>query len=126
MAKGGGCGGRKCEANEDDSRRQSRDSCAIGDDESNCSRGRSYSDVALRGGNGGLSVNQPIVAQSRQQQQQQHPLTRRQQAQNMPKKQEVNLALTLVSISLLFIVCQSVKLIADVYELVCEKVSWEF
>ena len=42
-------------------------------------------------------------------------------AANMPKQQEVNLAITLVAISLLFIVCQSVKIITDVYELFCDK-----
>ena len=41
---------------------------------------------------------------------------------NFPKQQEVSLAITLVSISLLFIVCQSVKIITDVYELACEKI----
>ena len=40
---------------------------------------------------------------------------------NMPKKQEVNLAITLVGISLLFILCQSVKMITDMYERLCEK-----
>ena len=40
---------------------------------------------------------------------------------NMPKKHEVSLAITLVGISVLFIVCQSFKLVGDVYELFCEK-----
>ena len=93
--------------------RRSRDDAVSMDDDdaTSVSRCRSYSDVNLR-----------CVQQQQQHPPRPHPLTRRQTAQNMPKKQEVNLALTLVSISLLFIVCQSVKLIADVYELVCEKV----
>ena len=35
------------------------------------------------------------------------------------QKQELSLGLTLVAISVLFIVCQSVKLIPDLYELFC-------
>ncbi len=37
------------------------------------------------------------------------------------KLNEESLALTLVGISILFIVCQSVKLITDLYEVLCEK-----
>ena len=36
-------------------------------------------------------------------------------------EQEISLGMTLVSISMLFILCQSVKIIPDVYELICEK-----
>ena len=36
-----------------------------------------------------------------------------------PRKQEINLAITLVTISFLFIACSSVKVITDVYELLC-------
>ena len=35
------------------------------------------------------------------------------------QKQELSLGLTLVAISVLFIVCQSVKLVPDLYELFC-------
>ncbi|XP_059095091.1 uncharacterized protein LOC131889889 [Tigriopus californicus] len=42
---------------------------------------------------------------------------------NLTKKHEVSLAITLVGISLLFIICQSVKIITDVYELFCEKIQ---
>ena len=41
----------------------------------------------------------------------------------VPKKHEVSLALTLVAISLLFIVCQSLKITVDVYELFCDKIE---
>ncbi len=55
-----------------------------------------------------------------------HPGQQQQQQQQQPtvstkRKNEENLAITLVSISILFIVCQSVKMIADIYDVFCEK-----
>jgi hypothetical protein len=41
----------------------------------------------------------------------------------VPKKHEVSLAITLVAISVLFICCQSLKIVTDVYELFCEKIE---
>jgi hypothetical protein len=44
-------------------------------------------------------------------------------ANGVPKKHEVSLAITLVAISILFICCQSLKIVTDVYELFCEKIE---
>ena len=41
----------------------------------------------------------------------------------MPQTQEIHLAITLVAISFLFISCQSVKIITDVYERLCPKIN---
>lgn len=42
----------------------------------------------------------------------------------VPREHEISLAITLVTISVLFIVCQSLKIITDVYELLfCEKIE---
>jgi hypothetical protein len=41
----------------------------------------------------------------------------------IPKKHEVSLAITLVAITVLFICCQSQKIVTDVYELIFEKIE---
>ena len=46
---------------------------------------------------------------------------RKRQGINRKHQQELSLGLTLVGISVLFILCQSVKILPDLYELFCEK-----
>ena len=48
-------------------------------------------------------------------------LIQQQQQQQRQIEQEISLGLTLVGISLLFIICQSVKIIPDLYEMTCKK-----
>ncbi len=69
-----------------------------------------------------------VQSQPQPPQQQQQDFRNRVQAQlrkvmangsSRQQKQELSLGLTLVSISVLFIVCQSVKLVPDLYELFC-------